>query len=110
MQLEAHDDRFAHEGDHRVDQATRDEYERMAKAVDDARAELRAAAYAAGHKVALANKRFIDTFNRNTPNHPMETDEAIAGMVECIDDCFGDLLDGSEVCRAKHIAETGEDL
>lgn len=109
MWPEPHDDRFDHEGDSRVDQMTREAAEHHTRAVDEAREELRVAAYAAGYKVALANKRFIDTFNRRTPNHPMEIDEAIAGMVECVDDAFGELLDGSEVMRARHIAETGVD-
>lgn len=104
-----HSDRFDHEGDTRVDEWTRADYARMVQAVDDARSELRAAAHAAGHKIAMANKAFIDTFNRRTPNFPLEIDEAIAGAAECVDEAFAVLLNNGEIEALRRIAKTGRD-
>lgn len=103
------DDRCIFDSD-KADRATREEAEAAVKFVDEMRQRIREFVRTEANLLALTYPRFIDvSAPRSTPNFPLEIDEAIEGFVECVDDNFGELLDGNEVTSARNIAETGYD-
>jgi hypothetical protein len=108
MALSDHDDRFDYE-DERADRATREEAEASVEFVDAMRQRIREFVRAEANLLALTYPRFIDRMNTRTPSFPLQLDEAIEGFVGCVDDNFGDLLDGNAVTAARNIAETGYD-
>ena len=102
------DDRTIYDSD-KADRATREEAEAAVEFVDAMRQRIRDFVRAEANLLALTYPRFIDRMNTRTPSFPLQIDEAIEGFVECVDDSFGDLLDGNAVTSARNIAETGYD-
>lgn len=104
-----HDDRTLYDSD-KANRATREEAEASVEFVDAMRQRIREFVRTEANLLALTHPRFIDvSAPRSTPNFPLEIDEAIEGFVGCVDDNFGDLLDGNAVTAARNIAETGYD-
>lgn len=102
------DDRCIFDSD-KADRATREEAEAAVKFVDEMRQRIREFVRTEANLLALTYPRFIDRMNTRTPSFPLQIDEAIEGFVECVDDNFGELLDGNAVTSARNIAETGYD-
>lgn len=103
-----HDDRTIYDSD-KADRATREEAEASVEFVDAMRWRIREFVRTEANLLALTYPRFIDRMNTRTPSFPLQIDEAIEGFVECVDDNFGELLDGNAVTSARNIAETGYD-
>ena len=109
MSLHDHDDsRFDYE-DERADRATREQAEASVEFVDAMRQRIREFVRVEANLLALTYPRFIDVKCRKTPEFPLQVDEAIEGFVGCVDDNFGELLNGNAVTAARNIAETGYD-
>lgn len=103
------DDRFDHEGDVRVDEATRREADLALAQVNALRERflLEASAFAAG--VRAISPRLINRWEISTRSDSQTLDEAIAGFIQRVSENADDLVDRDEVERLTAISETGED-
>lgn len=102
-------DRFDHEGETRVDQATRDEAtEALAKlgALRE-RFLLEAAAFAAG--VKAISPHLINRWERATRANTASFEEVSAEFVQYVTHNVADLINQDEVERLTAISETGAD-
>lgn len=110
MSLSSHDGRFDDErGGDRVDPMVRDDAAAAVQLVAEIRERILLEARAGAEQIRQRFPKLIDCWEVWSKSETASPEEQIQGYVECVSDCFGDLIDSDELRRLEHIADTGRD-